>query len=350
MNRDQAAVAASGAAFANGSNDGADVAVRTPLSFAEFVLFRECGQARQLAAGEALFRRGDLGTTMYVIEQGAVELDFGEDLATKHMGPLEFFGELGLLIGNHARTADAVASADTTLYALDHGEFQHLVDRDPGLVAYFLRRAIGRVVFSEQSLLRQLRRRNQDLEAALDNLHAATHQLSQTSELIRVDELTGLYNRRGLHLHLQERRTQGMPARLGLILIDCDRFKRVNDEYGHIVGDRVLQGIAAVLRSVIRHEDVACRLGGDEFCLLVQAGSLLDVQTVAMRVLDATRAQLSMPQHPPRICPISVGACLVDGRHDWGDWYAQADEALYLAKRQGGNRAHWNEVAASART
>jgi hypothetical protein len=80
MNRDQAAMAASGAAFANGSNDGADVAVRTPLSFAEFVLFRECGQARQLAAGEALFRRGDLGTTMYVIEQGAVELDFGEDL------------------------------------------------------------------------------------------------------------------------------------------------------------------------------------------------------------------------------------------------------------------------------
>lgn len=350
MNRDQAAVAASGATLAIGSSDGPGVAARAPLSFAEFALFRECGHPLQLEAGQALFRRGDLGTVMYVIEEGAVELDFGEDLAIKHLGPLEFFGELGLLIGNHARTADAIAAAGTRLYVLDHEEFQRLVDRDSGLVVYFLRRAIGRVVFSEQSLLRQLRRRNQDLEAALDNLHAATHQLSQTSELIRVDELTGLYNRRGLHLHLQERRARGMPARLGLILIDCDRFKRVNDEYGHIVGDRVLQGIAAILRSVVRHDDVACRLGGDEFCLLVQAGSLEDVQRVATRVLDATRNQLSLPQHPPRICPISVGACLVDARHDWGDWYAQADEALYLAKRQGGNRAQWREVAASART
>ena len=57
----------------------------------------------------------------------------------------------------------------------------------------------------------------------------------------------------------------------GLLLIDCDRFKQVNDEHGHLVGDRVLQSVASILRSVAGPDDIACRLGGDEFCLLVKA-------------------------------------------------------------------------------
>ena len=61
-----------------------------------------------------------------------------------------------------------------------------------------------RVVLNEQSLIRRLRRRNHDLQAALDSLRTTTHRLNQTEELIRTDELTGLYNRRGLTLHLQE--------------------------------------------------------------------------------------------------------------------------------------------------
>ncbi|MGO4781061.1 cyclic nucleotide-binding domain-containing protein, partial [Lysobacter sp. 2RAB21] len=94
------------------------------------------------------------------------------------LGVREFFGELGLLIGDHARSADAIAATDGLLVELRHEEFQRLVDRDPSLVSYFLRRAIMRVVLNEQSLIRRLRRRNQDLEAALDSLYATTHQLN----------------------------------------------------------------------------------------------------------------------------------------------------------------------------
>ena len=233
------------------------------LSDDEYALFASVARSRRVRAGEALFRRGDLGTTMYVIASGAVELDFGEDLVGKMLGPREFFGELGLLIGDHARSADAGVVTEGELLELRHEEFQRLVERSPEVVSFFLRRAIMRVVLNEQGLIRRLRRRNQDLQAALDSLRSTAHPLSQTEALIRTDELTGLHNRRGLIQHLQDRQRNGATHGLGLLLVDCDRFKHVNDEHGHLVGDRVLQGVANILRSVAGPGDLACRLGGN---------------------------------------------------------------------------------------
>ena len=134
-----------------------------------------------------------------------------------------------------------------------------------------------RVVLNEQSLIGRLRRRNLDLQTALDTLRATTHRLTQTEELTRTDELTGLANRRGFHLHLQTRRRTDVLVGRGLLLIDCDRFKGINDDHGHLTGDRVLQGVANILRSAAGPDDIACRLGGDEFCLMIKAESAADV-------------------------------------------------------------------------
>ncbi len=315
--------------------------VHPVLSPDEFALFSQFGRPRQIAAGEVLFRRGDSGNGMFVIVSGIVDLDFGEDLVVKYLGPGEFFGELGLLIGDHRRGADARASTELALLELDHADFQKLVDHDPGRVAYFLRRTIMRVVSNEQMLIRQLRRRNHDLEAALDNLYTTTHQLNHTEELVRTDELTGLHNRRGLTLYLQEcRQPAGIPPQ-GLLLIDCDHFKSVNDEHGHLVGDRVLQAVANILRSVVQPGGLACRLGGDEFCLLVREADKEVLEHVAGFVLHAVQGLLERSQPAPRICPVSIGACLLDSVRDWNDWYACADGALYEAKRRGGNRLQW---------
>ncbi len=311
------------------------------LSPGESALFSEFGQLRRVPAGQTLFRRGEFGDSMFVITSGTIDLDFGEDLMVKYLGPGEFFGELGLLIGDHRRGADAHASTDVTLLELGHADFQRLVDRDPGMVAYFLRRTIMRVVSSEQMLIRQLRRRNHDLEAALDNLYTATHQLSHTEELVRTDELTGLDNRRGLTLYLQEcRQARRTPPR-GLLLIDCDHFKRINDEHGHPAGDRVLQAVANILRSVVQPEGLACRLGGDEFCLLVTDADASALEHVGGFILQAVQGLLERSTPVPRICPISIGASLLDPARDWNDWYTRADSALYEAKRLGGNRLQW---------
>ena len=189
----------------------------------------------KVRAGDVLFRRGELGTTMYVVVKGAIDLDFGDDLIVKRLGPAEFFGELGLLIGDHARSAEASVPVDGELLELHHEEFQRLVEREPGMVCYFLRRAIMRVVLNEQGLIRRLRRRNQDLEAALDNLRATAHQLQQTEVLIRTDDLTGLANRRQFDQSLRDAWEQARRSGQGiaLLMVDIDCFKAFNDRFGH---------------------------------------------------------------------------------------------------------------------
>ena len=313
------------------------------LSASECELFALVGRARPVATGEVLFSRGDAGNSMFVILQGVVALDFGEDLSQKHLGPREFFGELGLLIGDHVRSATVTALADGVLLEIEHQEFESLVDRDSRLVSHFLRRTIMRVVANEQGLIHRLRRRNQELQAALDSLRVTSHRLNQSEELNRTDELTALYNRRGLATYLEQGRLNGGFHGYGLLLVDCDRFKDVNDIHGHLIGDRVLQSVANILRSLAGSHDFACRLGGDEFCLLLRAQHRDEMLRYADFVVSTAHALQQMQPSPPLISTLSVGACLMDPERGWNDWYAQADKALYRAKSVGGNRVEWQD-------
>lgn len=313
------------------------------LTAEEYALFQKVGRPRLMESGESLFKRGDLGTTMFVVVQGAVDLDFGDDLVPKRLGPREFFGELGLLIGDHARSADVTAASSGVLLELRQNEFEPLAERDPHLLAHFLRRAILRVVLNEQSLIGRLRRRNLDLQTALDTLRATTHRLTQTEELTRTDELTGLCNRRGFQLHLEQRRRNDALAGRGLLLIDCDEFKGINDEHGHLVGDRVLQGVANILRSAAGPDDIACRIGGDEFCLLVRGDHTAEIRRVAEFVVSTAAALHQLQPSPPQVATLSVGACIISSDQRWDDCYAQADTALYRAKRLGGNRVEFDD-------
>ncbi len=313
------------------------------LSNEECALFAQFARLRPVVAGEPLFDRSEAGGTMFVIQSGSVQLDFGDDLVMKVLGPNEFFGELGLLIGDHQRSASAVAATDGLLLELEHPELQGLVERDPSMLAHFLRRVIVRVVSNEQNLIHRLRRRNQELQAALDSLRVTSHRLDRSEELNRTDDLTELYNRRGLSLYVEQMRANGGFQGYGLMLVDCDRFKNINDAYGHLLGDRVLQSVANILRSLTGSHDIACRLGGDEFCVLLRASSRDEMLRFADFVVTTARALLEMQPSPPLICPLSVGACLIDADRDWNDWYALADKALYRAKRSGGNRVEWQD-------
>lgn len=313
------------------------------LTAAEYALFAQVARTRKVEAGQRLFRRGDLGTAMFVIASGAVELDFGDDLVGKRLAAREFFGELGLLIGDHARSADATMLEAGVLLELGRAEFDALALRDPQLLTHFLRRAIMRVVFNEQALIARLRRRNQELQSTLDTLRATAHRLNQTEVLTRTDELTGLTNRRGFGVHIGQRRRNSALAGLSLLLIDCDRFKDVNDAHGHLAGDRVLQSVASLLRAVAGPDDIACRLGGDEFCLLVQGDRREELERMADYILGSARALLRMHSKPPQMTTLSIGACSIGAGHDWEHWYTQADTALYRAKRLGGDRVEWQD-------
>ncbi len=155
------------------------------------------------------------------------------------------------------------------------------------------------------------------------------------------DELTGLHNRRGLTLYLQECHEHGEGPPQALLLIDCDRFKQINDRHGHQAGDRVLQSMGNILRSMAGEQDLACRLGGDEFCLILRRGNHEIVQHAAEFILSAVHGLLERSHGTPHVSLVSIGASLLAADADWSEWYASADRALYRAKRDGGNCLRW---------
>ena len=306
------------------------------LSDAEYRVLCSAGPGRQIATGEALFRKGELGRSMYVIELGEIRLEFGDGMPHKLLGPREFFGELALFIGNHARVAGAVAHTACILRVIEYTAFDHLLENEPAILAQFMRRSFAYLVASEQSLIGNLKRRNEDLLATLDSLRQTQTMLSTANRLVRTDELTGLTNRRGLYQFLEnlaERRVAG--THLALLLVDLDHFKHINDECGHLTGDQVLCAVAAEVSQVAAPCDLPCRLGGDEFALLAQLEDASALEAHAARIVTAVRALRFSAPHETLTITVSVGASLCADDSEWSVWYSQADAALYRAKGEG---------------
>ncbi|WP_395795097.1 diguanylate cyclase domain-containing protein [Aquimonas sp.] len=307
------------------------------LSAHELALFEEIGERRVVAAGELIFRRGEHGRTMFVVVEGQVALEFGDGMRDKRIGASEYFGELAFFIGNHARLASAVACGPCLLVAVSNGDFDTLLDQQPGTIAHFMRRSFAYLVNSEQQLILNLKRRNEELLLTLDSLRQTRTRLTNAEHLVQTDELTGLRNRRGLYAHLDEIEHAPRPGVLGLLLIDLDDFKTINDSFGHITGDRVLEAVAGQLKRLCGEHDMPARLGGDEFAVLVWAHSAEDIEQRARALVDSVRL-LAMPEPlNATVLTISVGAVVCEAGASWSVWYSQADRLLYRAKAEGGD-------------
>lgn len=157
------------------------------------------------------------------------------------------------------------------------------------------------------------------------------------------DPLTGLLNRRGFERQMQRliRRAGEQSKPITLALLDIDRFKRVNDTYGHPVGDEVLKQLAEVLRKASRSDDLAVRLGGEEFGLVLFGADLED----AYRVLERIRSEVRALHISPIAWRLSISAGLAGGEIPPSmatvqRWLEQADQALYEAKQAGRDRVY----------
>jgi diguanylate cyclase (GGDEF)-like protein len=152
------------------------------------------------------------------------------------------------------------------------------------------------------------------------------------------DHLTALHNHRYFHERLAEemRRVHRTHLSLGLLIIDIDDFKRTNDRFGHLEGDRVLQSISALFREVSREEDVVCRIGGEEFAIILPVTSPGDTHAVAERIRAAVERQVFVEGE--RVT-VSVGvAGAPDDASSPRELFRCADDALRLAKTEGKNR------------
>lgn len=310
------------------------------LSSDELALFAGVGTRRTLSAGEMIFGRGEIGRHMFVVQSGQVRLEFGDGLANKTIGAGEFFGDLALFIGNHARVAHAMAEGegDCVVLIVDQDGFNALVDSEPRTMAQFMRRSFSYLVASEQQLVHNLRRRNEDLMQTLDSLRRTQSRLSTAQRLVQTDDLTGLCNRRGLYVFLDQLEQQRVPDTVpGLLLIDLDHFKRINDQHGHLLGDDVLRAVAAQVEAAAQPSDLPCRLGGDELALLAQVSSREELAARAERLLCAIRAlRFGDVEQAVRVT-VSIGGRLCCPDQDWAVWYSEADALLYAAKGDGGD-------------
>ncbi len=165
----------------------------------------------------------------------------------------------------------------------------------------------------------------------------------EVKQLSITDPLTGLYNRR--HFFEQAVREFARARRyerpLAAIMLDLDRFKRVNDTYGHAVGDQVLQAVARICRRELRQIDLLARYGGEEFVALLPESELVEAGQVAQRLCDRMAAAIFDTNAGPVKLTVSLGVAALD--HDCAeldDLLKRADRALYAAKEAGRNRVH----------
>jgi two-component system cell cycle response regulator len=160
-------------------------------------------------------------------------------------------------------------------------------------------------------------------------------------EVIRLsitDDLTGLYNHRHFFRTLESElvRMKRQKTTLSLLMFDLDGFKRYNDQYGHVEGDKVLKKVGEIVKNSIRNSvDTGYRYGGDEFAVLLIGASLDQTLTIAERIRSSV-------EQAGFDITVSIGLAECQDRFSPERFVKSADDAMYVAKNSGGNRVYTN--------
>jgi diguanylate cyclase (GGDEF)-like protein len=184
----------------------------------------------------------------------------------------------------------------------------------------------------------------EDLAASAGPSLENARRFREARQLADLDALTNLHNRRYFHETLAREcsRAHRYDRRLALVVFDIDDFKAINDRIGHLAGDSVLAAVAERVHSVVRSADVACRVGGDEFGVILPESTLNDAEQLYRRVQFAVAAR---PIGPFDRLHLSAGIAELRREDTSESLFQRADEALYRAKEGGKGRV----VAADAR-
>jgi diguanylate cyclase len=186
---------------------------------------------------------------------------------------------------------------------------------------------------------------NHSLQSKLDSARQETEQMREELEKHRrealVDPLTGLFNRRALEQHVEDLWSESGSPTLSVLSLDIDHFKRINDTYGHAVGDVVIRHVADTVRKCIRGDDIAVRFGGEEFLVLLPdpplEGAIKVAETIRGRIeaLRLTRKHDNLTLNP---FTISLGVAVRREDENHESLFERADQALYQSKSGGRNR------------
>jgi diguanylate cyclase len=191
------------------------------------------------------------------------------------------------------------------------------------------------------------------MEEVRSEVDSLKKQLELSYREAHSDALTGLANRRAMDKFIAENLSdsyEGETTQLSCIILDIDFFKKINDQFGHLVGDSVLRFIGKILKNLTKGQDLVARFGGEEFIILLPHTACRDAYTLANKLREKfqTTALTIRDTNQKLKITVSFGIATYRTGEPVADFIARADKALYLAKSSGRNRVMGEVDLASA--
>jgi diguanylate cyclase len=240
-----------------------------------------------------------------------------------------------------AKFADSTSLAEAQVHQFDqtlrHSE-QELVESSNSLDAI-----VSYLLDSTKTMQASMEVMKQQIQDSRQEINALQELLESALEEALSDPLTGLINRKGLSNAIENLllSVESLNSTPSLLMLDIDNFKKINDTYGHPLGDRVIKMVGDILKKQIKGKDTAARYGGEEFCIMLPETELTDAVKVAENIRQTIeKTRINRASDNQEICriTISIGVACYQPDQSITDWFERADSALYRSKNEGRNR------------
>jgi diguanylate cyclase (GGDEF)-like protein len=279
-----------------------------------------------------LFEEGNEGSDLFIVKSGTVSTSIktSDDLQREvaKFTPGNFFGEMAIF-ENAPRSATCIALEDCTLYKMQKDDFLKVIEAHPSIAINIMYKMLN---VTSQRLRNTGKFLSDMVRWGIDAAKRAV-----------TDELTGVYNRRFLDNALKDffKSAVSLGRPISIAMIDLDRFREINEQYGHETGNGLILEAASVFKSIFREKDAIARYGGDEFTVILPDTGLDE----AFRITENVRTNISKIDllnklnGPMTNVTLSIGiASYPENTSDLKILKELADKALYKAKKEGRNR------------
>ncbi len=289
-------------------------------------------QREVVAKSKVLFREGDAGNELFIVEAGSfgssIKLPDGAEREIAVFKAGNFFGEMSIF-EQAPRSATCYAKEESAVLRLADVDFFSLLSAQPELAIKVMYRMLTIVT--------------QRLESTGAFLSDMVTWGEKARKRAITDELTGVYNRKYLEDVVSDyfRSAERNHTPLTLAMVDLDRFREINEEYGNKMGDRAILEAVAVFRRILPDKDIVARYGGDEFTVLLPETSLEQARAYAEEIRKEVEGLTFLKEaggSTDRVTTSQGLATYPECARDLKGLRAAADEALYRAKDAGKNR------------